>query len=123
MTDAQKHSAGRKIERFTRLDVVFGGPGEETGGYLRRDLFLAVEAAARTERKRETQRQEEVEEPRRNVINWLHDKTVLVPIRCPLPDPPWLLLKIWGHATSPRTCARKCVRVREGTCIAKLEVP
>lgn len=38
-----------------------------------------------------------------DVINWLHDKTVLVPIRRPSPDPPWLLLKIWGHATRGHT--------------------
>lgn len=49
-----------------------------------------------------------------NVINWLHDKTVLVPIRCPSLDPPWLLLKIWGHATWGHGCelARVPVRVR-----------
>lgn len=59
---------------------------------------------------------------RGNVINWLHDKTVLVPIRCPSLDPPWLLLKIWGHATWGHGCelARVPVRVRIRSSAASL---
>lgn len=66
--------------RDCRLRGVHG----RVGGYLKRDLFFAEEAAGGDgERERE-----KVEEPRRNVINWLHDKTVLVPVRCPSAGPP-----------------------------------
>ena len=53
-----------------------------------------------------------------DVINWLHDKTVLVPIRGPSTGPPLASSEDIG----PRDfLARMCARVR--ACIAKLEVP
>lgn len=72
-----------------------GVPGNGPRVSLSEDLFFPAKAG-----------RERWEGTGGNVINWLHDKTVLVPIRRPSPDPPWLLLKIWGHATHGDTRTR-----------------
>lgn len=110
------------IRNFLRVEFIFEYDELATGSCvaflpelpnspgisLRRDLLLATKA------KRQEKRVGGEQEG--NVINWLHDKTALVP-RSPVlqPDPPWLRPKIWSHATWKRACTSPCWRSRDKT--------
>ena len=48
---------------------------------------------------------------------------MLVPVRCPSPDPPWLLLKIWGHATWRQGYAHACPRIRASAAYLRVGGP
>lgn len=103
------HRVGQ-LRDWDRLPGVPNGPRVS----LSRDLFFPAKAG---------EEERDGAGGQGNVINWLHDKTVLVPIRCPSPDPPWLLLKIWGHATWRQGYAHACPRIRASAAYPRVGGP
>lgn len=103
------HGVGQ-LRVWDRLPGVPNGPRVS----LSRDLFFPAKAG---------EEERDGGAGQGNVINWLHDKTVLVPIRCPSPDPPWLLLKIWGHATWRQGYAHACPRIRASAAYLRVGGP
>lgn len=80
----------------------------EPEGYLKRDLFFPVQSlrAGNVGRRRRRRRKTE-EEHGRNVINWLHDKTVLVRHSLSFAGPLLSFLLRYGATRLPsRTCAQ-----------------